>query len=131
MENWVKARHDCTTFQMLTKLRFGAEDDVKTRNELRQDHENVKFSIVNDGLKFAVLREGRSSSVSVVFEASGSAILVYGQVVEAHQQARTLNPLHATLTLTDEGECKIKVDDKELECWQFRRKVLEDLFFNF
>ena len=39
------------------------------------------------------------------------------------------SPLQATLTLTDDGNCKIKVGKDELEPWQFLRLVLEPLFF--
>jgi hypothetical protein len=36
----------------------------------------------------------------------------------------------ATLTLTNEGKCKLKVEGgEELYDWQFRRMVLENLFF--
>lgn len=43
----------------------------------------------------------------------------------------TTEGLAATLTLTDDGECKLKLPKgEELACWQFRKRVLEDLFLN-
>ena len=35
----------------------------------------------------------------------------------------------AKLTLTDDGDCKLKVNGRELERWQFLRLALEDFFF--
>jgi hypothetical protein len=35
----------------------------------------------------------------------------------------------ASLTLNDEGKCRLRVGDKELTQWQFRRMALEKLFF--
>jgi hypothetical protein len=34
----------------------------------------------------------------------------------------------ASLTLNDDGECRFKVADKELDSWQFRKKALEEQF---
>jgi hypothetical protein len=34
-----------------------------------------------------------------------------------------------TLTLTNEGKCKLRVGDQELDEWQVLRKALEKLFF--
>jgi hypothetical protein len=39
--------------------------------------------------------------------------------------------LEGTLSLSDETECRLKVGDKELTFWQFRKRALENLFFNF
>ncbi len=36
----------------------------------------------------------------------------------------------ATLTLDEKRNCKFKIDGVEHECWRFRQKLLEDLFFN-
>ena len=33
----------------------------------------------------------------------------------------------ATLTLNDKGECRLKIGEKELDFWQFRKLALEDL----
>ena len=32
-------------------------------------------------------------------------------------------------TLCDDGRCRLKVGDRELDLWQFRKRALEDLFF--
>jgi hypothetical protein len=34
-----------------------------------------------------------------------------------------------TLTLSDEGECRLNVNEKERELWQVRRMALEELLF--
>jgi hypothetical protein len=33
------------------------------------------------------------------------------------------------LTLNNNGECRLRVKDEELEQWQVRRMALEELFF--
>jgi hypothetical protein len=35
----------------------------------------------------------------------------------------------ATLTLNNEGECRLLVNGQELEEWQFRKMMWEELFF--
>ena len=35
----------------------------------------------------------------------------------------------ASITLNNEGRCKLKVNEIELELWQVRRLALEKLFF--
>jgi hypothetical protein len=35
----------------------------------------------------------------------------------------------ASITLTNGGQCKLRVGEEELEQWQFRRMALEKLFF--
>lgn len=46
MENRVELRHDCTPFQMLTKLRLGVEEDMKTSNGLRGPNDRFKFDML-------------------------------------------------------------------------------------
>ena len=38
--------------------------------------------------------------------------------------------MEATLTLSDDGHCRLKVNNQEKEFWQFRRMALEALFFD-
>ncbi len=37
--------------------------------------------------------------------------------------------LAATITLNNEGKCRLVVEEEELTQWQFRRMALEKLFF--
>jgi hypothetical protein len=37
----------------------------------------------------------------------------------------------ATVTLSDDGECRFMVDGAEREFWQLRKRALEDLFYLF
>lgn len=39
------------------------------------------------------------------------------------------NPIDATLTLNDNGQCRFKVGSEELDAWQLMRRALEWLFF--
>jgi len=131
MENWVKLRHECSPFVIFTKLRQGADADVRIRNELRKPNEQVSFKIVTNGKSFAVLREGPPGiCASVKFKWTESEISVQPEFSQSYQTF-SRDPLRTTLTLTNEGDCKLKTGTEELTCCQFRKKVLEDLFFNF
>lgn len=38
----------------------------------------------------------------------------------------------ATLSLSDEGECKLRLSTvEELNCWQFRKRILDQLVLDF
>ena len=130
MENWVKLRYNCSPYEIFLKLRAGAEEDVKTISALKKDGEQVSFRIMKNGNSFTVLRESPRSHASVEFKWSEHQITVLPESITNFNRAAG-KPLEATLTLTDEGECKLRVGQEILSCAQFRKKVLEDLFFNF
>jgi len=132
MENWVKLRHDCSAFEMFTRLRTGVEDDVSTRNGLKKPGEEVNFRVDANDSSFTVRREGPlgvCASVKFAWTPKEISVKPYSETSRA---IYTADSLSVTLTLTDEGECKLKLPQgEELTCWQFRKRVLEDLFFNF
>ncbi len=123
MENWVKLRHACSPLEMFIRLRHGAEEDVKARNELRKEGDQFLFKVVSDNGTFAVSRESNRGAAWVDFTHTESGITVKDPTGKTIQET--------TLTLTDEGECKLRLPNgEELTCWQFRKRILEDLFFN-
>jgi len=123
--SWVKARADCSIWKVFKELELGAQDDIETINSLRQPDDQYKFSLVKTaGKRFSVVLESHGlplSSKSVDFTVSGQMIVVGSNGV-------TL--LTASLTLNDVGQCRLKINNKELEQWQVRRLALEDLLFD-
>jgi hypothetical protein len=122
--DWVKRRHECSIDLVFVRLRDQVEKDVAARNELRQERGETSFKFrceIEDG-NFMVILEGQQRFDGVKFVRSKDAIAV-------HQLKSDKLISEATLTLSDEGECKLKVSGKELDLWQFRMKALEDLFF--
>jgi hypothetical protein len=81
------------------------------------------FITTAHGNRFSVVLQSTGlESRSVVFEQTEVGVVV--------KDGDDNEVLEATLTLNNQGECRLKVGKEELEFWQFRRLVLEDFFFN-
>lgn len=122
---WVKLRSECSPLEMFLKLKEGTKEDAEARNSLNAPDSTVSFKIVLlNGKAFSVIRQGSEVYGVVSFYWDKSGIEVRDREDKA--------TVKATLTLTDEAECKFKMPDgTELSLWQFRKRMLEDLFFNF
>jgi hypothetical protein len=125
--NWVKARAECSLAQVFKALELAIKDDIEAVNSLTRVDAGTKFALVPyGGKRFSVVCEvNHFPSGSIDFSLSETEILV-GCGADTIFRAR--------LTLTDSGRCKLKLrvngTELELEQWQFRRKALEDLFFD-
>jgi len=121
--DWVKARAACSIAVVFKELQMGVKADVEIANALPGREGQFKVADGGDSDHFAVVRDQpRGNTDSVEFVRSG------GRITAAH--SRTKAKVEATLTLNDDGECRLKVNGKEVGQWQFRRKALEDLFFD-
>jgi hypothetical protein len=121
--HWVLARSKCSIAVVFTELQLGAVDDAKKAQSTLSQQGWPTFEATNIiGNSFCVVRaQNPLFSKRVEFSHSENEI----QVRDDHAKLF----MTATLTLTNEGECKLKVGDQELEQWQFRRMALEGLFF--
>src|SRR5208283_2334897 len=114
MENWVKLRHECSPFKVFNELRLGIKEDVAARNSLR-DGEQVRFDVVERGETFSVIREGPKISASLDFTFDSSGISVTTPPIVNYDNSKmanvtvSLGSWRASLTLNDEGQCKLKV----------------------
>jgi hypothetical protein len=120
--DWVTARAKCTAAEIFTKLKMMIETDVEIRNSdaIRQKN-TTKFSIVATvEERFVVVAQQYDTQKKIIFALKGQQI-----------EVSALNgPLFtATVTLSDDGECRAKVLDQEYDLWQLRKKALESLFF--
>jgi len=123
--DWVQARMKCSAVRVFGELKHSVERDVITRNT--GDHQQrVHFELTGDAPTFTVYRylKGVPSSTcdphSVSFSLGDDSICA---------KLSNGKELRASLTLNSQGHCVFKLDDQELEPWQFRMKALEQLFF--
>ena len=129
LENWVNLQHECSPFKIFVELQNGAEKDVETRTKLLKPTDTATFDIETNDNYFTVTRHcpddlGDTHSMWVQFAWDNTSITVKTNGAKNLQKA--------TLTLTDDAECKLKLENgEELDCRQFRKRFLEDLFFNF
>jgi hypothetical protein len=121
--DWVTAIASCSVGSAFVRLRTQVEQDVKTRQELRPQaaHYGFRFQENND-YNFCVLVEGNKIHKSVCFDLQKSEDQI--------QVNRGSEIIKAKMTVNHDGECRFLVDGEELEFWQFRKRMLEDLFFS-
>ncbi|MGB6782410.1 MAG: hypothetical protein WCF17_11810 [Terracidiphilus sp.] len=121
--DWVRARMNCSVLTVFNELRLGVEADVKIANAMPRPSElpSLLFGFRSNtvGDYFIVFRH-ENAGARVEFNCEANRIVVRNQDRE----------FSVTLTLNNEGRCKLRVDDgEELEQWQVRRIALEKLFF--
>ena len=114
-------RSQCSFPSVFKELKLQVEDDVKTRNALRPNNSLYEFLVADNGDDFAVLLEAGEFHKSVIFSLAEHAIVVKDDAGN--------NVFEVTLTFNDQGDCRLHVNQKELELWQVRRMALEDLLF--
>jgi hypothetical protein len=119
--NWVTGRFHCSLAAVFKQLRLEAEEDVKTRNGLRPANVPYEFSIADSDGAFTVKLGAKEVQKSVVFKLAEHAILV------RDEKGETKFEIH--LAYSDDGQCRLRVNQKEREYWQVRRMALEDLMF--
>ena len=125
---WVTKRAACSVNGVFQEIKEGVRKDIALRNA--QISPDSPFQITGNGECFFVGREKRQNhnvfKYSYRFEQTDTSI----QVTDAMAEKPVIE---ATLTLNDDGECRLKVQDgertKELEQWQFRCAALEPLLF--
>jgi hypothetical protein len=123
--NWIKARSECSVGRVFSQLFIEAEQDIKDINLLP----------TTPGYPppmFAVQRNS-AGNCFVVFEAGNTNAVIDFKFANDHIVIAMPNrkPLKITLTLNNDGACKLKVDGEgEFERWQVRRMALESLFFD-
>lgn len=122
--DWVDARAACSPTKVFEQLKSQVAHDVETRN--RMAGQGAKFDIHMDTAAFAVFLNSTTLHMNVPFRIvrfylNGARITAqYGDETEIFS---------ATLTLNDEGECRLRIGDENYELWQVRHMALEKLFF--
>ena len=128
--NWVDALDECSLSRQYVLLEDDAEELVETRNSQRVgkgDAVTLKFSGSSDGNDlFEVLRTPVGNAYGTTkqrsFRLDVDRIRVRGFGIR--------KPADITLTLSDEGDCRFKIDGEGCYLrWQVLRRFLEPLFY--
>jgi hypothetical protein len=121
--DWVTARSACSIDHAFEALKLAVEADLNVRNK-QLPAGLTPFEITAQSDCFVIFRKTSRHHAIIRFEQGEASILVF----DVKNDDRTLKA-EATLIMNDLGECRLKCDGRELEFWQFRRKILEDFFF--
>jgi hypothetical protein len=120
--DWVSARNNCSAAVIFEKLRNLIADDVGTRNtQLQRGAPVFRFELIN-ATRYTVVFENHMMHT----HDSVSFVLKDGQISAVGTERDIFT---ATVTLCDDGECRLKIGDKPYDLWQVRRMALEELFF--
>jgi hypothetical protein len=121
--DWVSARAQCTPFTVFGRVRSQVKEDTGKRNSLTvEGGSSATFSFDTGPNWFSVSWRFLDKYRGVSFTLSANGIEV--------RDASSHNLLHdGILTISDDGQCRLRVGDKELNLWQFRKLALHDLFF--
>ena len=119
--DWVTIRSRCSLAPVFETLKLQLAGDVDKRNS--QVGDNLYTLVVNEGRMSVVFQPepGATFGQSVVFVLTRSAI----EIVDTNGQLK----FKATPTINNDGECRLKINGKEMELWQVRKLALEDIFF--
>ncbi|MFY9790418.1 MAG: hypothetical protein WAJ99_04500 [Candidatus Sulfotelmatobacter sp.] len=126
--HWVIARNTCSVDRIFEKLRLDVKSDVEMRQKLRdplpppENGFHYGFSFSSNGSKFSASLKGRSLNHAIIFALTENYIIV------SDENDKEL--FKASVTLSNDGQCRLVVGAVELEGWQFRKKALEKLFFS-
>jgi hypothetical protein len=119
--DWVTARSKCSVAAVFERLKLLMADDAEKRNGLRERGEAI-FSVIEGGsTRFSVIAKmDHVGHKSVSFVSGVDEIAVS---MEGNQLFK------ATVTLSNDGNCRVLIDGKEHDLWQVRKMALETLFF--
>ncbi len=122
--DWVTARLACRAYDVYLELRSQVEKDVETREDKRPKtelHGHYAFRFKKADRAFHVIVEGHKIKGELTFEVTETQIVV-------SKDGNKL--LAATPTISNDGECVLKVGETEYKFWQFRKLVLDDFLFH-
>ncbi|MGA3095215.1 MAG: hypothetical protein ABSF25_02075 [Bryobacteraceae bacterium] len=122
--DWVKARAACSLEVLFQQLRVAVKRDVDSMNAvLAQAGRPVQCQFGDFSNRFLVMISGNGFPMRrAEFALSPSGISV--EVDKPKQKT-----FSAIATLNPDGDCRLVVNNQELELWQVCRLGLEDLFF--
>jgi hypothetical protein len=127
--DWVVELGKCSPKVVFEQLMLGVKSDVKSRNEsLYRIKANYNFTVVSDGSITKVFIITSANIAGEQHSPKAVSFSLQTDKIEAMDEGGNLI-CSATLTLNDKRECRLKVEEKELEQWQFRKLALESLLF--
>jgi hypothetical protein len=119
--DWMAARADCSLAVIFERLKAQLQDDVETAKGLRKVPVHYTFKIDMNDRRIAVIVEGNKIYDSVLF------VLKDTEIEVLDKDGKPI--FKATPTLSDDGQCRLKINGREMELWHLRKMALEDFFF--
>jgi hypothetical protein len=120
--DWVTARSLCSLRKVFETLTLEVQGDIETRNNLRPDGAQYKFNFVRKENAATVFLEANTPHWFVKF-------ILLDKKIEVRDQNDKLM-FETTVTLNNEGECRLLVKSMEYTLWQVRKLALEQMFFS-
>jgi hypothetical protein len=122
--NWVKERFHCSLAVIFKELEHGVREDMAILKQLYpKDRATLDVSSSNNCFTVLLIADPMTSLITNSVE-----FLLTREGIKVENKDKTQSFM-VTLTLNHEGQCKLKVGTDELDQWQFRKIVLEKLFF--
>lgn len=100
-------------------LKLQVRKDIDARNSLRGGAPH-KFELIDHGVHFVAFVEGLGQHRTINFSLTEKGVM-------AQDNGDVL--MDVTITLNDDGECRLRIRGEEKELWQASRITLERLFF--
>jgi hypothetical protein len=129
---WVVARAKCSASEVYGDFAIQIKRDVDTRNNVLSGKERkheISFTF-NGGYQHTSLIVSAQTGGRHLAE-SQLARVIFTKVPEGiAAEYSDGNKLTGLLTLSQDGGCRLKVDGVEYSFWQFRKLILEPIFFD-
>lgn len=119
--DWVTARRNCSGAKVMELLSLEAKKNVESIKTINQGR-------VREPVQYVGF-DGGFSIVTDSFRSTGLRFSLMDDNIYVHDSAGQLK-LTASLTLNDQGKCRLLVEGQELDRWQLLKRVLEPLFFS-
>ena len=130
--DWVTARAKCSASEVYSDFALQIKHDIETRNTVLSGKER------KHEINFFFQGGYEHTSLIVAAQKGGQLLgerrlahVVFTKIPEGiaaeYSDGKKLTGL---LTLSQEGECRLKVDGTEYTFWQFRKLALEPIFFD-
>jgi len=121
--DWVSERAKCTPFAVFEVLRSQVQQDMTRRNSLNaQLPAHKTFIFLSNGEWFAVVYQVLGQSKGVIFRVSPTGVVA--------RDIESQKPIcEGVLVISNDGQCRLRVEQVECDLWQFRKLALHELFF--
>ncbi len=121
--DWVSERAKCTPFSVFEVLRSQVQQGVTRRNSLNaQIPAHKTFTFQSNGEWFGVVYQVHDQSKGVIFRITPNGVIA--RDIESHAPI-----CNGVLVISNDGQCRLRVEQVECDLWQFRKLALHDLFF--
>ena len=123
--DWVKARSECSLASVFHQLKLQITTYISQRNAMLPKDVGYIFKITGDSPDaFSAILAGIGVP-NHIYQAI-DFILANREIVVRNRQVELFR---GTVTLNDDGQCRLKMNGKEFTLWQVRKMALEIQFF--